>query len=142
MIVKKKSKKKKVKKNILYPKFFLPPPNQKKRYFFSKAKKNRLPPKKKKFPTTPLPLLLPLLQPPPPRTDKAIHRGPLAGPKNRRQYPYMYPNDEDPSAILKLRIAFNESVETVSVEILQSGITVNVQFQIKHCVFLFHLMVC
>ena len=59
--------------------------------------------------------------------------------KNRRQYPY--PNDGHPSAILKLWIAFNESVETVSVEVLQSGITVNVQFQIKHCIFLFHLMV-
>ena len=51
------------------------------------------------------------------------------------------PYDGHPSAILKLWIAFNESVETVSVEVLQSGITVNVQFQIKHCIFLFHLMV-
>ena len=41
--------------------------------------------------------------------------------KNRRQYPY--PNDGHPSTILKLWIAFNESVETVSVEVLQSGIS-------------------
>ena len=52
-----------------------------KRYFFSKVEKNRLPPKILFYTmATPLPLL-PLLQPPPPRTDKAIHRGPLAGPK-------------------------------------------------------------
>ena len=53
--------------------------------------------------------------------------------KSRRQYPYL--NDGHPSAILKLRFAFNESVETVSVEVLPSGITDNVQFLIKHCIF-------